>query len=66
MYLLISGFSRTSDIYNTISWNYGHLQFYFVTVLIIGSTTLIDLAYTRYGSIMHFLQHDKVYLPILK
>lgn len=44
MYVIISSSMVTADIYNTMSASYAHIVFYAITALIIGATTIIDLA----------------------
>lgn len=69
MYAIISTSMVASNIYNTMSASYAHLPFYFATLIIFGTTSLIDYAITRWHDFTQYsgmIQHDKVYLPLFK
>ena len=49
MYILISMYMVTADAYNTLYDTYINPITYLVWLIIIGSTTMIDMAYTRWN-----------------
>lgn len=49
MYILISMYMVTADAYNTLYDTYLNPITYLVWLIIIGSTTMIDMAYTRWN-----------------
>lgn len=61
MQWLISAYLPSSDIFNSWQLTYGHLPFYFATGVILGLTTMLDLAITRWKSFAQYSpsgQHD--------
>lgn len=60
MYILISAFMVSADDYNTYKLYYSNWLFYLTSFFIFGSTTLIDLAITRWNK---FSQYAFTYAP---
>lgn len=71
MYAIISSSMATADIGYTMPWSWNHWRMYLVTLFMLGATTMIDLAITRWAKFSEYgadagTQHDKVYLALFK